>query len=156
MITIARERERISFQRRESYFLFTYVPSGNRICIRIIRILTKFYAFLWFLLKKGELCEGNSRTSFDAFEIYVNPYEREIREIKKGIKERQIQREINNGWWCTSILSSISAKPLWMLISRPDLFHSFKQKCFFYFPFTVFISLDKEGISIVEGSLRFI
>lgn len=154
MITIARERERIPKKRKLFliYIRTEWKPNLHTYNTNSHEIL----CVLMILPEKGRALQGNSRTSFDAFEIYVNPYEREIREIKKGIKERQIQREISNGWWCTSILSSISAKPLWMLISRPDLFHSFKQKCFFYFPFTVFISLDKEGISIVEGSLRFI
>lgn len=72
MITIARERERIFFQRSGSYFLFTYVPSGNRICIRSHEIL----CVLMIPCEKGEeLYEGNSLIrSFDAFEIYVNPY----------------------------------------------------------------------------------
>lgn len=156
MITIARERENIFPKKRKLFLIYirtewksnlhTYNTNSHEIlCVLMIppekgRALRREFSYVFRRFRN--LCQS--------------VWKRDKREIKKGIKERQIQREISNGWWCTSILSSISVKPLWMLISRPDLFHSFKQKCFFYFPFTVFISLDKEGISIVEGSLRFI
>lgn len=87
MITIVRERERerIFFQRSGSYFLFTYVPSGNRICIRSHEILC---VLMIPREKGGELYEGNSL--IHSFEIYVNPWKEEReREIKKRKKFRE-------------------------------------------------------------------
>lgn len=57
--------------------------------------------------KEGELYEGNSLIrSFDAFEIYVNPWKEEReREIKKGNK-REANSEEDNRWMMAHFYSS--------------------------------------------------